>query len=144
MGLSVSNKQKVRQAIVKISKGGEMATTPPLLTRYVSRNGLTIGGLKFLIIRKIARGTLCNYGDRGPTLGFSLEHYSYIEWKQHFIFDALELTQNIILMASEQKIKELRPRMNRTFKTQGWTRHTNRQGSVELGIAERPKKILSS
>ena len=33
VGLSVNNKQKVRQAMVKIS-------------RYVSRNGLTFGGLK--------------------------------------------------------------------------------------------------
>ena len=31
--------------------------------------------------------------------GFYLEQYSYIEWKQHFIFDALELTRNNILMA---------------------------------------------
>ena len=42
VGLSVSNKQKVRQAMIKISP-----PTPPTpsLTRYVSRNGLTIGGL---------------------------------------------------------------------------------------------------
>ena len=37
VGLSVNNKQKVRQAMVKISRGG-MATTPPPspLTRYGS------------------------------------------------------------------------------------------------------------
>ena len=44
VGLLVNNKQKVRQAMVKISRGGGGATTPPL-ARYVSRNGLTIGGL---------------------------------------------------------------------------------------------------
>ena len=49
VGLSVNNKQKVRQAVVKISRR-EVATLPPLpppppLARYVSRNGLIIGGL---------------------------------------------------------------------------------------------------
>ena len=50
VGLSVSNKQKVRQAMVKISRvGGGLATTHPPLARYVSRNGLTIGGLIALL-----------------------------------------------------------------------------------------------
>ena len=39
MVLSVNNKQKVRQAMVKI-------TPPPSLSRYVSQNGLIIGGLR--------------------------------------------------------------------------------------------------
>ena len=43
--LSVNNKQKVRKAMVKISRGGWQPTPPPL-NRYVSRNGLTIGGLR--------------------------------------------------------------------------------------------------
>ena len=43
VGLSVSNKQKVRQAMDKTSRGG--VATPPPLARYVSQNGLTIGGL---------------------------------------------------------------------------------------------------
>ena len=52
VGLSVNNKQKVRQAMVKISR--EVAITPlpppppPPLASYVSRNGLTIRGLSFL------------------------------------------------------------------------------------------------
>ena len=50
VGLSVNNKQKVRQAMVKISRGGWQPSPPPpppppTLARYVSRNGLTIGGL---------------------------------------------------------------------------------------------------
>ena len=47
VGLSVNNKQKVRQAMVKISRGGDGNHTPPPLplARYGSRNGLTIGGL---------------------------------------------------------------------------------------------------
>ena len=48
MGLSVNNKQNVRQAMVKISKGGWQPSPPPPpppLARYVSRNGLTIGGI---------------------------------------------------------------------------------------------------
>ena len=46
VGLSVNNKQKVRQAMVKIRRGrGGGNHPPPPLTRYVSRNGLTIGGL---------------------------------------------------------------------------------------------------
>ena len=47
MGLSVNNKQKVRQAMVKISRGGGGGGgggNHPL-ARYVSQNGLTIGGL---------------------------------------------------------------------------------------------------
>ena len=40
MGLSVNNKQRARQAMVKTSRD----------LRYVSRNGLTIGGLKRLLI----------------------------------------------------------------------------------------------
>ena len=48
VGLSVNNKQKVRQAMVKISRGGRGGNHPLLpLARYVSRNGLTIGGLIF-------------------------------------------------------------------------------------------------
>ena len=43
VGLSVNSKQKVRQAMVKISRGGGGGWLP--LARYVSRNGLTIGGL---------------------------------------------------------------------------------------------------
>ena len=40
VGLSVNNKQKVRQAMVKISRqGGD--NHPPPLARYVSRNGLS-------------------------------------------------------------------------------------------------------
>ena len=46
MGLSVNNKQKVRQAIVRISRGGGGDCNPPPLARYVCRNGLTIGELK--------------------------------------------------------------------------------------------------
>ena len=42
VGLSVNNKQKVRQTMVTISRGGN---PPPPLARYVSRNGLTIRGL---------------------------------------------------------------------------------------------------
>ena len=42
MGLSVNNEQKVKQAMVKISRGG--GNHPPL-ARYVSQNGLTIRGL---------------------------------------------------------------------------------------------------
>ena len=54
VGLSVNNKQKVRQAMmVKISRGGGNHTTPPPppphLARYVSRNGLTIGGLRYFV-----------------------------------------------------------------------------------------------
>ena len=44
MGLSVNNKQKVRQAMVKISNGGGGGGGAPL-ARYVSGNGLTIGAL---------------------------------------------------------------------------------------------------
>ena len=40
VGLSVNNKQKVRQAMVKISIRGEATSPPP-----PGRNGLTIGGL---------------------------------------------------------------------------------------------------
>ena len=47
VGLSVNNKQKVRQAMVKISRGG--VATPPQV-RYVSRNGLTIGGLRLSLL----------------------------------------------------------------------------------------------
>ena len=51
VGLSVNNKQKVRQAMVKISRyvgvGVGVANTP--LARYVSRNGFTIGRVKFLV-----------------------------------------------------------------------------------------------
>ena len=59
MGLSVNNKQKVRQAIVKISRGGwkkGVATLPPplSLTRYVGRNGLTIGGLRAFVCKNQA------------------------------------------------------------------------------------------
>ena len=43
VGLSVNNKQKVRQAMVNISRGGGGATTPTPFARYVSRNGLIIG-----------------------------------------------------------------------------------------------------
>ena len=51
VGLSINSKQKVRQAVVKMSRGG-VATTfpytppPPPLATYVGQNGLTIGGLK--------------------------------------------------------------------------------------------------
>ena len=37
MGILVNNKQKVKQAMVKILRGA--------LARYVNRNGLAIGGL---------------------------------------------------------------------------------------------------
>ena len=53
VGLSVDNKQKVRQVMVKISRGGVTTTPPPPLARYVSRNGLTIGGLKCLQIKAL-------------------------------------------------------------------------------------------
>ena len=46
MGLSVNNKRKVRQAMIKILRGGGGGGgggNP--LARYVSRNGLTIGGI---------------------------------------------------------------------------------------------------
>ena len=43
MGLSVNNMQKVRQALVKMSKGGGNHPLP--IGQYVSRNGFTIGGL---------------------------------------------------------------------------------------------------
>ena len=66
----------------------------------------------------------CRGGGGGGGGGHSVitvtgvRHYGlYLEWKQHFIFDVLELTRNIILMAPEQKIRELRPRTNRNFKT---------------------------
>ena len=45
VGLSVNNKQKVRQATVKISGRGWQPPPPPL-ARCVSRDGLTIGWLK--------------------------------------------------------------------------------------------------
>ena len=48
VGLSVNNKQKVRQAMVKISREG-WGGNPLPLARYVSRNGLTIGGLNFIL-----------------------------------------------------------------------------------------------
>ena len=44
MVLSDNNKQKVTQAMVKISRGGGNHLPWP---RYVSRNGLTIGGLSY-------------------------------------------------------------------------------------------------
>ena len=47
VGLLVCNKQKVRQAMVEISRAG--GNPPPPLARYVSRNGLTIGGLNGLV-----------------------------------------------------------------------------------------------
>ena len=40
MGLSVNNKQKVRQAMVKISREG--GGKHGVLARYVSRNGLSM------------------------------------------------------------------------------------------------------
>ena len=49
VGISVNNKQKVRQAMVKISRGGG-GWQPPPLARYVSRNGLTVGGLITYVI----------------------------------------------------------------------------------------------
>ena len=53
LGLSVNNNKRVRQAMVKISRGG-CGWQPPSLppARYVSRNGLTIGGLRFRIYLK--------------------------------------------------------------------------------------------
>ena len=46
VGLSVNNKEKVRQAMVKISRfHPPPPPPPPPLARYVSRNVLTIGGL---------------------------------------------------------------------------------------------------
>ena len=56
MGLSVNNKQKVRQAMVKISRGwGWQSPLPP--ARYVSQNGLTIRGLSmhFYSVPKLDR-----------------------------------------------------------------------------------------
>ena len=44
VGLSVNNKQKVRQAMDKIQEGG--GGGGGMVARYVSRNGLTNGGLK--------------------------------------------------------------------------------------------------
>ena len=52
VGLLVNSKQKVRQAMVKISRGGGWQP-PPSLARYVSRNGLTIGGFIELVIDTI-------------------------------------------------------------------------------------------
>ena len=54
MGLSVNSKQKVRQAMVKISGGGG-GGGGQLLARYVSRNGLAIGGLRF----GVQKSSLC-------------------------------------------------------------------------------------
>ena len=60
VGLSVNNKQKVRQAIVKISRR-EGSGNPLPLARYISRNGLTIGGLKlvskFLVLLHVVPST---------------------------------------------------------------------------------------
>ena len=43
MGLQLKTKQKVRQAVVKFKGGGLPSPLPR--TKYVSRNGLTIGRL---------------------------------------------------------------------------------------------------
>ena len=55
VGLSVNNKQKVRQAMVKISRGGGGWQPPsPPLPRYVSRNRLTIGRLiKIAVVKNL-------------------------------------------------------------------------------------------
>ena len=70
------------------------------------------------MVRKIVRGrehsVITVTGVRHQ--GLYVERYSYLEWEQHFIFDALELTRNIIIMAPEQKIKELKPGTDRNFK----------------------------
>ena len=46
---SVDNKQKVRQAKVKISRGRGAGGNHPPFFRYVSRHGLTIGWLTYII-----------------------------------------------------------------------------------------------
>ena len=67
MGLSVNNKQKVRQAVVKILRGGWLPpppSPPPPLARYVlNRNGLTLRGVifmteeeKFLTVKSLKPG----------------------------------------------------------------------------------------
>ena len=53
VGLSVNNKQKVRQEMVKISRGGWYDPPPPPSARYVSRNGSSIGGLKIRLMQNV-------------------------------------------------------------------------------------------
>ena len=50
--LSGNNKQKIRKAMVKISRRGWQPPPPPL-ARYVSRNGLTIRGLVWAILKTL-------------------------------------------------------------------------------------------
>ena len=76
--------------------------------------------LKFLIIRKIARGgALRNYSDRGPTLGFLPGALQLHRVETPFHFWRTRVDTKHHFNGPEQKMKELRPRTNRNFKTQG-------------------------